>query len=278
MSYEQTLCELNNLQKQFDRMEVNRRQKVNSIKYRRTQQLKAEYKIKVKDQHIENVKQRRASLDSMKSFEIKSNADRRERKRQCRLKLLASAGPNSLKCRSMSVNKRRENVFQRKQLIQQQKDQKKKEEYWQKQREREKRISRAMHRKKSVKALRPRSATTSFLQADKPKYHDENKMNRSFSAYIGQHTNCEASDSETSLDFLKRDNQKKIFRSKSAATFRSSSFIQEDNKENERQPLRQLNRSKSKRKRRKAKNFMKPTLSAYLCVNNPKNLISMAIY
>jgi len=252
-------------------MDVNRRQKVNLNKHRRTQALKSEYKMKIKDQHIENVKQRRASMDNMKTMEIKSNAAQKERKRASRLKMLANTTSiNALKCRSLSAHQRRENVLQRKQQMQQQKDQKKKEEYLQKQRKREKRITRALHKKKSTKALRPQSATTSFLQADKSKINDENKLNRSFQLHIGHHNigNNELSDNasdDVSSDFMKKDNGKRIVRSK------SSSFIQQENL----RPLTQ--KKKKKRKRRKTHNFMRPTLSAYLCTNNPGNLIAMAI-
>lgn len=143
-SYEQTMTELDNLQKEFHRMEVSRRQKVNCMKIKRSQQLRTEYKIKSKDEHIKHVKQRRASLDNIKTQQIINKSAKNQRKRESRLKLLETVGTNALKHGHLftnqykKMNQRRENVLQRKQKLQQEKDQKRKQEYIQKQRQRDK--------------------------------------------------------------------------------------------------------------------------------------------
>ena len=143
MSYEQTLDELNDLQKQFEKMELNRRQKVNSIKIKGTQRIRSEYRIKTKDEHIQNVKQRRKSLDSHRTRERLSNANRKERKRKSRRRLKDSVGSNSLKhgssfiLQQKSINERRENVFQRRQQLQREEAQKRKVQFLEKQRKRD---------------------------------------------------------------------------------------------------------------------------------------------
>lgn len=268
--------ELESIQKQFERMELNRRSKVNLLKLRKSQQLRAEYRLKVKDEHSRNVQQRRLSIDSAKQQERRNVADRKQRKRDSRLRLLETVGTNALKFghsferQHQSVTQRRQSVQQRREQIQQQKDEKKKREFQEKQRKRDQKIRNALHRhsrnaerKQRTGSVRPKSACTSFLFDDK----DRESMN----AHDVSDDLSSESPSDLSSSFMAMNRNKTLTRSMSA------SFVQFADSEIEEKPqstLKSLFRSKKKKKRRGSYGFMKPTLSAYLFTNNPSTMFA----
>ena len=306
--YEQTLSELDNLQKEFQRMEVNRRQKVNSMKLKRNQQLLTEYKIKLKDEHIKHVRQRRTSLENHKTREKLNKSAKNQRKRESRLKLLETVGSNALKyghlftAQQKQTQKRRETVLQRRQELERQKDQKKKEEFMQKQKQRDKQIARAINNKRKA-PMRPKSASNSFCLYDNKHNNHNNHNNHHHSTNNIQHFSLSHSfssfdeyrdknhinyDSESDLSLIfdqkQTQKQKQMLRSKSAKTLRSSSrassldCTSDDlitrKKGNQAFKYKHHEPSSTKNKKKKYYGFMKPTLSAYLVTNNPTKLFA----
>lgn len=288
--------ELEDIQKQFERMEVNRRQKVNLLKLRKSQQLRAEYRLKVKDEHIRNVQQRRLSIDSAKQQERRNLADRKQRKRDSRIRLLETVGTNALKFghsfdrQHQSQDERRRNVLQRREHLQQQKDEKKKREFLQKQQKRDKRIRNALHkthRKHSTASnhnpngiVRPKSACTSFLFDEKNKENVNDHQHQSCD-HISDDLSSE-SPSDLSSSFFTGNVQMgkpKMNRAGTAKLSRSLSatfvqFTESNLEEKPKSTLKSLFRSKKKKKRSGSYGFMKPTLSAYLFTNNPSTMFA----
>lgn len=270
----QTWDELESIQRQFERMELNRRQKVNLLKQRKSQQLRAEYRVKVKDEHIRSVQQRRLSMDSAKQQERRSVADRKQRKRDSRLRLLETVGTNALKFghsferHHKSVCERRKSVLERREQIQQEKDEKKKREFMQKQKKRDKRIRTALHRKHSSTTTRPKSACTSFLFDEKDK---ENILE--ISEDLSSESPSDLSSSFCSMmgSGRRASTANKLNRSMSASFVQ---FADSELVEKPKSTLKSLFRSKRKKKRSGSYGFMKPTLSAYLCTNNPSTMFA----
>lgn len=270
-SYDQTLNELDNLQKQFQRMELNRRQKVNIRKLKRNQQLLTEYKIKIKDEHIKLVRQRRASLDNLKTREKINKSAQNQRRRESRLKLLEMVGPNALKyghlfsAQQKQNKKRRENVLQRKQEIQREKEKKRKEDYLQKQKLRDQKIAKVLSKRKK---LRPKST-----ENDDNKENDHFRSFTSFDEYFhDENTNNYDSRSDDISNQIFQ--QKQMLRSKSEKNLRSSSG--ESSRASSRASSLNIASDNfvNRNKKRKYYGFMQPTLSTYLITNNPSSLFA----
>ena len=247
---------LESLQQEFERMHVSRRQKINSSKLRRAQHLRSEYRIKIKDEHIKSVLQRRSSLESQRAHDKRMMAEKKQRRRESRLRLIETVGTNALKlghCSTKqlkSTNQRRKDVLKRKEMLQQQKDAERKQKFLEKQRKRDRKVSKPM---RHSKYLRPQSASNSFLFSEDKENDDDD------------------SDDSENVSFLRT---KKLSRSKSQSFVQCSS----SSERNTRSALKALFGFKSNQnKRRKAKksfNFMKPTLSAYLFSDNPTCLLA----
>ena len=96
MSYETTLSDLHSLQKQFRRMELARQQRVNVRHIQRARQMRIEAMSHLNQQKLDSVKSRKNLLEEEKERETKLIADRNERRRQSRLRMVAKFGFHGL--------------------------------------------------------------------------------------------------------------------------------------------------------------------------------------
>lgn len=96
MSYEETLADLQSLQKQFRRMEFARQQRVNARHIQRAKNMRIEAMSQVHAQKLNSAKSRKTLLEEEKERETKLNADRRERRRKSRLRMVSKFGFHGL--------------------------------------------------------------------------------------------------------------------------------------------------------------------------------------
>ena len=150
------------MQTELSRMELSRRQKVSSCKLRRTRQLRAEYKSKVKDEHARKVQRRRTSLDTQRTLKTRTLAQINQQKRNSRRRAIEARVRNHLKKHELrAVHRRRTNVLRRKKLLMQQRQWERQERLLRKQRRREQAMTDRTRRRKTNGAAPSKSAAIS---------------------------------------------------------------------------------------------------------------------